>query len=130
MEQDAKDITTIDFTIKADDGLYADVCWQRRRAFYCFGSADTREDGDVRSDEAVFDKAVNQIAEILKANVCDNVSSVSCRFVLTYSDGKTETYCTRELSQATILALLDVVSTAADEFAYLDNFRHYLSNLI
>lgn len=125
MVQDVKKVTTIDFTIKADDGLYADVCWQRRRAFYCFGSDDTREDGDVRSDEATFDRAVDKVTTILGANICDNVAFVSCRFVLTYSDGGTETYCTRELSPATIIALLDVVSTAADEFAYLDNFRHY-----
>lgn len=126
MAQDVKRVETIDFTIKADDGMHADVCWQRRRAFYCFGSSDTREDGDVKSDETVFEKSVDKITTILEANLCDNVALLSCRLVLTDSDGKTTTYCTRDLSPATISALIDVVSAAADEFAYLYTFNHYL----
>ncbi len=117
-------VTTIDFTLKSSDGLYADICWQRRRAFYCFGSADTREDGDVRSDDAVFDRAVDKITMIMTEAVCGSVASLSSRLALTYSDGTVMAY--DALSSSTIKSLLDIINTATDEFAYLDNFRYYL----
>lgn len=122
-------ISELNIFISCTEGMFVNMSLEKENGkclvYYCYGSPDTREDGQLRHPAEMFDTLTESVDKFVHKEIETALpDNFKFKIGFTTADGATEEYT--GIDRNAFMELLMEISNNIEEFAFVNGFRYYL----
>ena len=128
-EINVSEISELNIFISCTEGMYLNMSLEKGNVkcinYYCYGTSDTREDGQSKHNPEVFDNIAGDTLKFTRREINTPLpENFKLKIEYTTAGGNSETIT--EIDRNAFMELLMSISNNIEEFIFVNGFRYYL----